>query len=353
MKKTVLLFLCCIFAAFCLAGCGNGSTTKEPEKKQVTLTFFNGDTELGKIVINAGEKATGYEKWETLEGYEFLGWYRTPSLMAASKRDLTTATFNEDARFFGFFKSTQVNADSRKWYIVGEGKSPVLKRSAWAGADVTDADRSGCELKATGNKTNEYSITLDLYAGDKFQIIHDWQWEDQKGYGRMKGLDAELFESGGGLSGDANTSNVGVLKDGNYTIILTTDPDAPVTDAVVIIRNGDAAPAPVDDTPAYVPGENTRAVMKGSWVADWSENVDLTRKEGTNTFSITKEFAAGIEIYIMLWDGEKDTGIGFNASSVDEASKALLEENYNIKFKEAGTYTITVDADKLTVTVTK
>ena len=115
--------------------------------------------------------------------------------MEYSKQDLAEATFKEDTRLFASFKSDTATPDTRSWYIVGEGSAPVLKNSAWAGADVTDTDKEACELKATGNATNEYSLTLDLFEGDKFQLIHDWQWEDQKGYGLMGGLDAELLKA--------------------------------------------------------------------------------------------------------------------------------------------------------------
>ena len=361
MKKFLALLLCGLLCTFMLAACGKETASsedqqvQEEEKTPITIKFLDGKEELGVITINAGEKVTGYEQYEVKEGYTFLGWFKTPSFMEYSKQDLTEATFKEDTRLFASFKSDTATPDTRSWYIVGEGSAPVLKNSAWAGADVTDADKEACELKATGNATNEYSLTLDLFEGDKFQLIHDWQWEDQKGYGLMGGLDAELFESGGGLSGDSKTSNVGVLKSGNYTITLTTDPDEPAYDTVVIVRNGDPAGAPAEADAPYVPDENTRAVMKGSWVADWSENIDLTRDGSSNVFSITKEFAAGTEIYIMLWDGDKDTGVGFNSGSVkDDASKALLEDGANnIKFAADGTYTVTVDADSLTVTITK
>ena len=344
-----------------LAACGQEKAVseeqqvQEEEKTPITIKFLDGKEELGTITINAGEKVTGYEQFEVKEGYTFLGWYKTPSFMEYSFQDLTEATFKEDTRLFASFKSDSVTPDTRSWYIVGEGSAPVLKNSAWAGADVADADREACELKATGANANEYSLTVDLFEGDKFQIIHDWQWEDQKGYGLMGDLDATCFESGGGLSGDAKTSNVGVLQSGNYTITLTTDPDNAAYDAVVIVRNGDPAGAPAEADAPYVPDENTRAVMKGSWVDDWSENLDLERNAGTNVFTITREFAAGTEIYIMLWDGEKDTGVGFNSASVqDDASKALLEDGANnIKFLADGTYTVTVDADALTVTITK
>ena len=48
-----------------------------------------------------------------------------------------------------------------------------------------------------------------------------------------------MFESGGGLGGTDNTSNVNVIMDGNYTINLTTNPDDEAHDTLTITRNGD------------------------------------------------------------------------------------------------------------------
>mgnify|MGYP002682571117 FL=1 len=47
------------------------------------------------------------------------------------------------------------------------------------------------------------------------------------------------MESGGSLGGSANTANVNVLVDGNYTITLTTNPDNPALDTVTVVRNSD------------------------------------------------------------------------------------------------------------------
>ena len=56
----------------------------------------------------------------------------------------------------------------------------------------------------------------------------------------------------------------------------------------------------------------------------------------------------------MVFDNGADTGLGMNGSAVtDEASKALLEEAYNVKVAADGTYTFTVDAETMTITVEK
>ena len=352
MKKKITKVLGIILAltTAMLLACACGSS-----EEKVTVTFMNGETELGQVTGTKGKVLEGYAEFESVEGYEFLGWFETPTFLESSKKDLTKDTFDADVTLYGSFKSTDVAEDTRLWYVVGEGASPVLSASQWAGS-VDDAVKETCQLKATGKATNEFSITLDLYAGDKFQVIHDWGWDGQKGFGCFTSLDDTQMENGGGLSGSDKSSNVNVLMDGNYTITLTTDPDNELQDTLVIVRNGDATGEKADagEETTYTVSEATGIVVKGSWVSDWSENKDLTRVDGTNKFTITMELEAGTELYFMVFDNGEDTGLGMNATAVTEdASKALLEEAYNIKVKDAGTYTFTVDADTMTITVSK
>lgn len=359
MKKRLFTLLLVIIATLALAACNKA---KEEEttaattaaKKEVTITFVNGDTVLGELKVTEGELVKGYEKFEKVAKFNFDGWYKTPTLLASSAVDFTKDTFNEDTKIFGSFKAAELEEDTRNWYVVGEGSGIELKTSAWAGSSVDEAGRELCQLKPTGNAKNEFAITLDLYVGDNFQIIHDWKWDGQKGFGRLTSVDATQFESAGSLSGESSKANIKVIMEGNYTITLTTDPSNALYDTITIVRNGDAAPAVVVVEEPYVVNEKTQVVMKGSWVSDWSENIELTRTEDSNIFVGTKELEAGTELYFMVWDDGADTGIGMNATAVvDEASLALLTENYNIKVTEAGTYTFTVDVTTLTITVTK
>ena len=351
MRKLLGLFLAVMTVLVSLCACGN-----EPAKEEnITVTFMNGDTQLGQVTGTKGAVLSDYAKYESVDGYEFLGWYETPTFLESSKKDLAVATFDKDTTLYGSFKSTNVAEDTRNWYIVGAGSSPILVASSWAGS-VEDSVKEACQLKATGKATNEFSITLDLFAGDQFQVIYDWQWNGQKGYGCFTTIDNTQMENGGGLAGSDDKSNVNVIMDGNYTITLTTDPDNALQDTLTIVRNGDAVGDKEEPSkePEYVVSDTTGIVVKGSWVSDWSENKDLTRVEGTNTFKITMDLAAGIELYFMVYDNGADTGLGMNATAVtDDASKALLEEAYNIKVKDAGTYTFTVDADTMTITVSK
>ena len=350
IKKLVSLLTACV-ALTALCACG------EPAKEEITVTFMNGEETLGTVTATAGEAVTGYEAYETVEDAEFLGWFETPTFLETSKKDLATATFDADTTLYGSFKSTAVAEDTRAWYVVGAGSGEVIANSAWAGADVDDAAKAACQLMPTGNAVNEFAITIDLFAGDQFQVIHDWAWDGQKGFGCFTEIDTTQMESGGGLGGSDTTSNINVLMDGNYTITLTTDPENELQDTLAIVRNGDAAaaPAPAEETESsYEVSDTTGIVVKGSWVEDWSENKDLTREDGTNLFSITMDLEAGTELYFMVYENGADTGLGLKTENVvDDASKALLEDGYNVKVAEAGSYTFTVDADTMTITVTK
>ncbi len=352
-KKLFAMLLTVVMSAVVFCGCG------KEETPDITVTFMNGETELGKVTAKAGETISDYAQFEVVDNTEFLGWYETPSFLDSSLKELSKDTFTADTVLYGSFKNTNVAEDTRLWYVVGTGTSKVLLDSNWAGT-VDDVVKEACQLKATGNATNEFSITLDMYAGDQFQVIHDWSWDGQKGFGAFTTIDTTQMENGGGLGGSAATSNVNVIMDGNYTITLTTDPENPAQDTMVITRNGDASVAADDakeevpEEPAYVVNENTSVVVKGSWVSDWSENKDLERVEGTNTFKITMDLEANTELYFMVWDNGEDTGLGLKGENVkDNASKAFLDDAYNVKVLDAGTYTFTVDADKMELTVTK
>lgn len=353
MKK-ILSVLLGLIMIFTFAACAKEEAfVEEPVNaepaKEITMTFKDDLTRLGQVKAFEGELVTGYEEFENKEGFEFLGWYETPSFLEASKRDLSKDTFTKNTVLYGSWKSLIKTEDTRVFYVVGDGSSPVLKASAWAGADVSDGDKEACKLQATGN-TNEYTITLDLFKDDMFQVIYDWQWDGQYGFGKVTSCDASQMESGGGLSGEASKANVSVLMDGSYTITLCTDVDNPALDEFTIVRNGDPSGDKAAVDAPFVPGENTTVVMKGSWVEDWSENIEMKNRSGEDlVFFTIKEFKEGTELYFMIWDNGKDTGIGMNASNVVEESQKFLEEAYNVKIKKAGKYEIVADVNNMTL----
>lgn len=351
LKKAITILATCTMVA-ALSACGKSTT----DKAQYTITFMNGEETLGTAKVTEGETVdkADYAKFEEIEGFEWIGWYETPSYLDNSLKDLSEATFSKDTTLYGCFKSTEVTEDMRLWYLAGTSEKGLLQLSKWAG-EVDDADKEQLQLKSTEKAVNEFAITIDLFAGDQFQIIHDWAWDDQKGFGCITTVDDTQIESGGGLGGTEETANANVVMDGNYTITLTTDPDNSALDTIVIVRNGDTlteGTEAADEEPFEATADTTVSV-KGSWVSDWSELKELTRTEG-NTYTITMELEAETELCFSVFEAGEDTGIVLKGENVtDDASKQLLTEGNNIIVSEAGSYSFTVDLDAMTVVVSK
>lgn len=362
-KKVLSMTVASVLMMAALSGCGKAEASADAGKTgnaaEITVTFMNGEEQLGTATAKAGEllAEADYTQFENVADASFQGWYETPSFLESSRKDLKTTVFDTDTTLYGSFKSTVVEADTRVWYIAGTSDKGILQNSNWANDSVEEAAREQFCLQETGKAPNEFEITLDLYAGDQFQIIHDWSWDGQKGFGCFTTIDETQMENGGGLGGTATTSNVNVIMDGNYTITLTTDPKNEAMDTLVVTRNGDTVNAPVEvkEEEAYVVSDTTQLMVKGSWVADWSDIKELTREEGTNLFTITMELEADTELCFMVYDNGENTDLVLKEGNVtEEASLALMKSNgNNIQVAEAGTYTFTVDADSMSVTLTK
>ncbi|WP_248406119.1 hypothetical protein [Butyrivibrio fibrisolvens] len=99
--------------------------------------------------------------------------------MNPARRILKTDSFTKDTTLYGDFRAAEVSEDTRHWYIAGTSKTGSLALNNWA-ADLSDEDKAQFELVPTGNAVNEFSLTIDLYEGDQFQIIPDWSWMVKK-----------------------------------------------------------------------------------------------------------------------------------------------------------------------------
>ncbi len=237
-KNLTVVLAGSLLATVILAGCGK-STAKEPVAEDITITFMNQDETLGTVSAKAGEvlDAASYESYEATDNGEFNGWFETPTYLESSKKDLTTDTFTKDTTLYGDFRADEVAEDTRLWYVAGTSAKGSLALNNWA-ADLSDDEKAQFQLTPTGN-TNEFSLTIDLYEGDQFQVIHDWSWDGQKGFGKFTDIDPEQMENAGGLGGTDDTANVQVKQDGNYTITLTTNPDNEAQDTLSVVRNSD------------------------------------------------------------------------------------------------------------------
>lgn len=234
-KRLIGVILGCVTLSAMLWGCGE---EPEPTPEEITVTLMNNQETVATLTALADTPVEGYEEYETLEGYEFQGWFETPTFLETSRKDMAADTFSENVTLYGNFVPEAASEDTRNWYIVGTGTSSILAATDWARVPEEDV-KDICILKPTGNAVNEFSITLDMYSGDQFQLIPDWDWSGQLGYGCFTEIDETQMENGGGLGGTSQTSNVNVVMDGNYTITLTTNPDNMAQTTLTIVRNGD------------------------------------------------------------------------------------------------------------------
>lgn len=354
LSKMFAVTLTALMVAGGLTGCGKAEAAEQP-KEEITITFMNQEETLGtaKAVVGEALDKASYEAYEKIEDCEFNGWFETPSYVAASKKDPSVDTFDTDTTLYGDFRSNIVTEDTRHWYIAGSSSKGTLKLNNWAGS-LSDEEKAGFELMPTGNNTNEFALTIDLFEGDQFQIIHDWSWDGQKGFGKFTEIDETQMENAGGLGGTSDKANVQVLVDGNYTITLTTNPDNQAQDTLTIVRNSDPVVAAEEtEEEPFAVTEDTKVLVKGSWVADWSELKELERKDGENVYTITMELDADTELCFSVFEKDEDTGIVLKEENVTSGKDLLAENGNNIQVPEAASYTFSVNLDDMSVEVTK
>ena len=337
-----------------LASCGNPSGDSSLEVPATyDVTFYHGDEVLKTEQVEAGQTATDWIP--EVEGYTFEGWYGTPTFTHAF--DFANP-INENTSVFGKFVSEVSTPDTRDFYIVGSGTSPVLLESNW-GKTITD------DMKLTkAAEKNEYTITLDLYEGDQFQFAINSSWENQRGVGYMREFmlgDEEVFHNPGSAYGnDARRSNIQVVKSGNYSFTLTTHPDTDYYDTenpnykeegkenfnlndydtITWVRNGDVSEVVEAITTFYI---------KGSGVTKWGDvynaHTRMASADGTHTLSIYLKEKEEFLFTSTSTVGDKvTTGTEYlRYSNLDETSKAYLDAtaSYNMVAKASGTYTFT------------
>lgn len=333
-------------SASLLSSCGQGKKTKTYD-----VTFYNGETVLKVEKVEEGKCATDWTP--IVEGYTFQDWYGTPTF--THEYDFSTP-ITTNTSIFGKFITDEVVEDTRSFYIVGSGLSPLLLESNW-GKVVNDS------MKLTkAENANEYSITLDLYAGDQFQFAINSSWHNQRGVGYLQEFELdgeEVFKNPGSAYGNSSKrSNIEVKKDGNYTLTLTTYPQMDYYDTenanytesgkenfnlsdydkITWIRNGEVSEA-VDAITTYY--------IKGAGITNWSDiynnHTKLVDNEGVHSLKIfLKENEEFLFTSTLTVGNKVTTGTEYiRYSNLDESSKALFDANasYNLVAKANGYYT--------------
>ena len=340
--KWISLLLVAAMAISLFAGCAK-------EETKFTVEYMDGDTVLKTEEVVEGGTATAWTPEK--EGQTFVGWFATPTMSV--EFDFSKPITENTKVFAGFSAYAE---DTRTWAIVGSGKGDLLLSSNW-GKAIADAHI----LEKTGD--NEYSITIDLYAGDEFQFAINTSWHHKRGFGYLEtATDAsgnEVFSGSGGIGETvAKGQNIKVAMDGNYTITLHTHPgddyydennanyseankevfNLSDFDKITWVRNGDPAELSSSITNYYIKGANITL-----WADLYNEATGFAKVGDTHTLTIyLREGEEFMFTSLVTENGVSAVGSEYiKFENLDDASKALFTGSGNIVASKGGTYTFT------------
>lgn len=381
--KTVSILLA--VGAVCVMGCGSGEeqstadgtvqqesaaeASTQAVTEEFTVTYYDSDgtTVLKETAVETGDTVEEYEPEK--DGYTFVGWFATPQMSHAF--DFTQEITGDTQLFAGFVSYAE---DTRAWYILGSGTSPVLLESGW-GSVIGEAQTLTKENNA---EANIYTITLDLSEGDEFQFAINGSWDNQRGFGYMDTASlegVEYFTNAGSLGdADSKRSNIKCAVSGNYTFTLTTYPAEDIYDTdnanyteenkeafnmnpydtISWSYNGEAKTAAAELTTDYY--------IKGAIITDWQDvYTDETKFVNTDgIYVLTVELEEGDEfMFTSLVTSGDSSSVGTeyirytNIAEDDAESLSCVTgtESANLVAGKTGTYTFTYDPSTLVLTV--
>ncbi len=378
LKKFVLLVAAVMVLAFALgiaAACDDSE--EEPTTETFTVTFYDGTTVITTREVEEGGKVAEFTPADveyTKDGYTFGGWYATADFTFDWSFD---TAIERDTNVYSMWTSSA--EDTRQWLIAGSSSAGgPLAAIGWNGGPIEG--ENGNILAKTADK-NEFTITINLYAGDQFQFCiqyyedGEWKWntDDASGGGARGGqylIENDYMSAPGTGLGDGQV-NITVSVSGNYTLTLTTDAEDPNVGSITVVRNGDAPEVTVDrsDYTWYIYGNSTaettaESVLSGTnWGADVTSlqysayemfKISTNEADGTGTWTQTWTLAAGDE-FLLAYCTMRDTG-GIAAqdgtmfyytdidkfNGEDAAFKKADGMGSNIVVVEGGTYTFTL-----------
>ena len=381
VKKIIKNILFATFAALLVFSCiGFVACRQKPSDKvteyKVTYVDITEDNKVLKTEdVAEGNKATEWTPEK--EGYTFVKWYATPDMLHVFEFD---KAIMQDTTVYGYFTSAAFEEDTRTFYTLGSSSD---ENSVLYGTSYKLTNETAQKLvKTDKNGSNEYSITLDLYLGDAFQIAINDAFENQRGYGYLDAAAAEGYFGGkpNFLDPNPRKADIVVERAGNYTFTLTTHPwsDAyetdhasyseekkenfnfNVEDTISFVRNGDPIVAP-SDAPLEI-------YVKGAYITGWghktSQEYTMVYDAEKDVYTYSHEFVAGDAFMFNNFTkylGEDNKwhntpgSVCLNTDKVDKEQSDVealeLKPSSNIVAKKSGTYSFVYDrnTDKLTI----
>jgi hypothetical protein len=332
-RKGLLIAALVILLSLSAFACGGKNTNK--------VTFYDGATVLKTVDVEEGGLVASYTPAKA--GYTFLGWYATPALKAAFDfaKPVTEAT-----SVFSSWKSSAYVADTREFIIAGTSnyRGAPLQLNSWG--KVTGADRAPYVF-AKSAEENTYTLTVNLYVGDEFQVTvvdasdANFPWSSQHGFGYVATEGENWSNAGGIYATNPNTSNIKVETEGDYTITLATEVGNDSLDKITYIRNGDAPAAMLDVHPSIAgtvtggAAKSAEALAGTEWefVAAGTENVYET------TINLNKGDYFAVLLYLNSWTNQQR----YDALTDDSKAyaNASSSASSNITLNQSGKYKIT------------
>ncbi|MCL2051519.1 MAG: hypothetical protein FWG91_07320 [Lachnospiraceae bacterium] len=231
-KRKIITTVLALALSLALTACASTEETETDSPFQepsslIKVTLYDDETVLTELevkdgsLLNASSDGTIEGFTPAKAGFEFIGWFSTPSKSRAFD---FTASINEDVAIYAGF--AEHIDDEREYFIVGAGTSNIMLASNWGGGPEAFSDAHKL-AKADGK--NQYTITVDLVEGDEFQFVINSSWQNQRGFGYLTETalaDGTAAFAGAGGLGDVSpkTMNTRVELGGNYTFTLTTYP---------------------------------------------------------------------------------------------------------------------------------
>ncbi len=214
-----MLLVLVMVGAFALVACDpttpdDGGQT--PDDGKVTVTWYDGSTELRSERVEKGSTLTSWTPEK--DGHTFLGWFAEASKTDAF--DFATV-INEDTDIFAAFRSDAHVVDETAYYVIGTGAGD-MKESNWDHASSQASETLSFVKDTTITNANVYTVTIKMYAGDRFQVCHDGSWDGQQGIGHIVG--AEYCDGVNEYDGQTYTAadkKVACVKNAENEVVFT------------------------------------------------------------------------------------------------------------------------------------
>lgn len=331
----VALVLMVTMVASVFVGCGG---------KKFEVEFLDGTKVLKTEKVTKGKFAKDYTPEK--EGYNFKGWFATPSLKVGREFDFKNP-ITQKTSVFSCWQNKVFQEDTRDWMLVGESgmDGSLLFSSSWG--KVT-GDKKTPYVLSQAEGTNDFTITLDMYIGDTFQIAYvtgeSFSFTNQCGFGYLTEYDSSCIKGSGNPFDDAaNSANMTAQKAGSYTITLVTDIENSALNRIKIVRNGDPV---VDRKKDYAPNL-AGTITAGAAITDKAElgEFGLVYNEESKLYETTLSLNKGDYFAVLLLVNSWTDAL--RSADVSEKSEDVYDKTFkdNIKMTKSGQFKITLDLE--------